>query len=477
MASDLLQLERFHRSRRQISYTATVRGLRFSTSFWYDSVDLFELESRYGESFLHSIYLHLVAFDLDRLVSLAPRKVDFGPLSGYVTEPFFELWRRIVHGVWAQWRYENDRPEDRGPSRVRGPEEPFGTDPGAVAPVSPEPVRVEPGEVASLAFCGGGKDSLVALRLLEEIGEPYESLVYSHSHYGGPEHQHRLVDELLAHCAPRRRHRVWIFDDFLSSPVVALEGERLGIGSLTAAETPASLFLALPLALAHGLTDLVLAHEKSADRGNLVWEATGEEVNHQWGKSLEAEELLAEYVREHLISNLEYYSLLKPVQDAVIFGALADYPDALAATHSCNERKPWCYRCAKCAYVWLSYFAYLPRETVESLCPVPVFDLEANQRWFRQLLGLEEHTPFECVGQIEESRLAFELCRRKGLSGRAIETYREAFPEGIDAESVAPLFEVAGNPHRIPQRLAAPALEALEAKAEAGRRYVARWLS
>jgi hypothetical protein len=35
----------------------------------------------------------------------------------------------------------------------------------------------------------------------------------------------------------------------------------------------------------------------SADAGNLLWERTGEQVNHQWGKSLGAELLLNSYIQ------------------------------------------------------------------------------------------------------------------------------------------------------------------------------------
>ena len=42
-----------------------------------------------------------------------------------------------------------------------------------------------------------------------------------------------------------------------------------------------------------------------------------------------------------------------------------------------------------------------------------LLELPENQLSFRQLLGLEAHTPFECVGGVPEARLAFELCCRK----------------------------------------------------------------
>ncbi len=178
----------------------------------------------------------------------------------------------------------------------------------------------------------------------------------------------------------------------------------------------------LTLKLSH---DEALAHERSADTGNLIWEQTGEEINHQWGKSYEAEKLLNSYIQSELIENTSYFSLLKPIYDVLIFNFLTDDIEAVAATHSCNIEKPWCKCCPKCAYVWLNYMAYLPTQVVDHIFQSNLFDEPENQFAFRQMMGLEKHTPFECIGQINEAKLAFELCRRKGLDGLAMRMFTQ----------------------------------------------------
>lgn len=407
-----LRIVDFSRSRHQLTFVCAFGELRFSTSLWYQDVDLEELERTYGAALLQRVYFHIVAFEINKLCSLAPETIDLGPFAAQHTREFEQLWREVFVKVWGQWRYENSRPSYSGPEFL-----------GAAHDVGAhEPVEIEPGPVDVLAFCGGGKDSLIATRFLERVDVPYASLAYSSSIYGQAAHQHQLIDGLLDRCKPVRRHRQWIFDDFLDAPVLDLE-PGLGVGTLTAAETPASIFASMPYALAHGYRYLCLAHEKSADRGNMHWAETGEEINHQWGKSTEAERLINAYLRKHLISNLQYFSILKPIHDALIFSMLADNLDAVPATHSCNVTKPWCKRCPKCAYVWLNYQAYLPSDVVDAMFGENLFDVPENQLWFRQMLGLESHTPFECIGEISESRLAFELCYRKGLRGRAIDTY------------------------------------------------------
>ncbi len=156
----------------------------------------------------------------------------------------------------------------------------------------------------------------------------------------------------------------------------------------------------------------------------MFWEKTGEDVNHQWGKSLEAEELLNNYVQENLVSNLTYFSILKPIYDVMIFNLLRQDLDAVKDTHSCNEAKPWCKKCPKCAYVWLNYMAWLPVELVDEIFDgTNLFDIEENQKTFMQLIGAADRLPFECIGQADESRLAFEMCHRKGLEGKAMDSY------------------------------------------------------
>ncbi len=118
--------------------------------------------------------------------------------------------------------------------------------------------------------------------------------------------------------------------------------------SLLAAETPALRVRRPPARARGGYRGLVVAHEHSANTGNLVWPATGEEVNHQ-GKGWEAERLLDEYVNTELLAGVRYFSVLQPIHDEVIFELLARDAELAPTTHSCNVQKPWCCACAKCA--------------------------------------------------------------------------------------------------------------------------------
>lgn len=453
-------LQAITRSKNQLTATFGIDDLTFNVSYWYGDVDFFALEAQYGQSYMDKLYFHIAAFEINKLVSLKAEKIDWGDYSQHHTAQFETLWQKIVHNVWAQWRYENNLPHYEGPTFTSQPSK-----------SCVQPVENTCGSVEILAFCGGGKDSLVSMKLLERAGLPYSSFVYSNSIYGAAQQQHDLSEGLLEQGVQFKRHFQWVYDSFADSPVVKLCPEY-NVESIVAAETPASIFGVLPIVLQHGYRYIVLAHERSANVGNVRWDVTGEDVNHQWGKSFEAECLINDYLHNELITNVSYFSLLQPIYDVLIFNLLRSDLTAVPYTHSCNLKKPWCCRCPKCAYVWLNYMAYLPADLVDSIFDANLFDLEENQLWYYQMLGLGTHTPFECIGQIAETRLAFELCRRKGLRGKAMDMYAEQFPQ-LDSDPILEKYlSIDFSQSGIPPAIAEAILPQLQEAATEARFYM-----
>ena len=438
----VIELMDVHRARDCIIATCALDDLRFHTTVWYEDLDLHELAREHGEQLVERLCVHVALFQLNTAASLRPDAIALGRYARYLTPELRDLWATVFRNVWAQWRWEHGLPDYHGPRFVD--------------PVQPSvrAVATKPGATELLAFCGGGKDSLVALRLLERAGLPFATLGYSHSIYGPAEPQHALLERVASHVGRARAERQWIFDDVLDSPVAKLRPE-LGVHSLLAAETPASVFAALPLALARGYRGLVVAHEHSANTGNLVWDATGEEVNHQWGKGWQAEQLLDHYVGAHLLAGVRYFSVLQPISDEVIFELLARDAPLAALTHSCNLAKPWCKACAKCAYVWLQFAAHLPAEVVHATFGESLIERADNARWFDELFGLAEHSPFECVGSPPEARLALELARRRGVTGPRLEAYaaRIAALPAVDARPYVQVHDEHGMPAHVAARV------------------------
>ncbi|HEY5935359.1 MAG TPA: hypothetical protein VIU61_12005 [Kofleriaceae bacterium] len=446
-----LRLLEIQRARDHVAVTCGLDDLRFHFAVWYQDLDLDALARQHGDELLDRLAFHIAMFQINAVCSLKPDVIELGPYARFATERFVEVWRIVFRNVWAQWRWEHDLPDYVGPQFV---------DPIA-APA--RPVHTPAGPVELLAFCGGGKDSLVALKLLERAKLPFATLGYAHSIYGNAAFQHALLDRLGNATARVRAERQWIVDDLMDTPVLGLRPE-LGVKSILAAETPASVFAALPLALARGYRGLVLAHETSANTGNLLWH--GEEVNHQWGKGWEAERLLDDYVQRELLADVRYFSVLQPVHDEVIFELLSRDAELAPLTHSCNLRKPWCGTCAKCAYVWLQMAAHLPAPIVAATFGTDVGEDPANERWFRELFGLAEHTPFECVGSAPESRLAL------GLLPRPLGPRLAAFAEqvgAIDIRALARPLVAINERHGMPDDVAAGVMPQLRDAAASAR--------
>lgn len=456
----VLRLLEVQRARECIVARCALDELRFQFTVWYEDLDLDQLAAHHGAELLDRIAFHVAMFQVNAVVSLRPDAIELGASARFATPAFVALWQTVFRQVWGQWRWEHQLPDYKGPRFVDVP--------ANVAPAHPH--SVERGAVEWLVFCGGGKDSLVALELLRRGGLPFATLGYSHSIYGTAAPQHALLERVAGATPRARAERQWIVDDFLDAPVVAL-APSLGVTSVLAAETPASVFAALPIALARGYRGLVVAHEHSANTGNLVWDATGEEVNHQWGKGWEAERLLDRYVQRELLAGVRYFSVLQPVHDEVIFELLARNAALVPTTHSCNVRKPWCGACAKCAYVWLQMAAHLPAEIVAKTF-VGLGDLgerPENLRWFRELLGLAEHSPFECAGSPPEARVALALLAAKRPLGRQM-TSLAVEVGAIDVPALArPLVQL-DERHGMPDEIAAVVMPQLRDAAAAAKR-------
>ena len=450
-----LRLLELRRARDHIGATCGLDDLRFHFTVWYEDVDLDALARAHGDELLDRLAFHVAMFQINAACSLRPDAIELGPWARFATARFVELWRTVFTRVWAQWRWEHDLRGYTGPAFVDAP--------GPAAPPA-RAVHTPAGDTPLLAFCGGGKDSLVALKLLERADLRFATLGYAHSIYGGAAHQLALLDRVAGASARVRAERQWVLDDFMDTPAAQLRPE-LGVRSLLAAETPASVFAALPLALARGYRGLVVAHESSANAPNLAWD--GEPVNHQWGKGWDAEQLLDRYVQGELLADVRYFSVLQPVHDEVIFELLARDAELAPLTHSCNVRKPWCGTCAKCAYVWLQMAAHLPPAVVAATFGADLGERPENEPHFRELLGLAAHTPFECVGSAGEARLALALLPRP-LGPRLARLAAEVGP--LDAARLARPFVEVGAAHGMPPEVAAGVMPQLERAAADARR-------
>jgi hypothetical protein len=111
---------------------------------------------------------------------------------------------------------------------------------------------------------------------------------------------------------------------------------------------------------------------------------------------------------------------------------------------------------------------------VQALFGEELLEVAENYGFFEDMVGLGEHTPFECIGQIEESRLALSLCVARGLAGpRGLELAGRVPP--LDVEGVIDTFaRVHADTARLPEHVASRVLPLMEEAAVRCRERIRR---
>ena len=147
---------------------------------------------------------------------------------------------------------------------------------------------------------------------------------------------------------------------------------------------------------------------------------TPEEVNHQYSKSLAFETAAARVIDSYL-PGFRYFSLLRPLSELAIAALFSELPEYLEVFRSCNtafRQSPdergaqWCLDCPKCRFVFLILAPFVERaELLRTFGGNPLAD-PAQRQGYAALLGLTDHLPWECVGEVEESLAALAWLSR-----------------------------------------------------------------
>jgi hypothetical protein len=284
------------------------------------------------------------------------------------------------------------------------------------AGAEPEPAVVLPTTGRTLVPIGGGKDSVVALEIVQRAGR--EALPFS-----------------VGRAAPIVRCvEVTGLDH-----AVALRALSPNIGELNASGalnghvpvTAVVSTIALMTAVLRGADTVAMANERSASEGNLVWD--GLDVNHQWSKGAAFERDLRELLAAEVATGLDYRSVLRPASELAIaraFSGLTRFHEHFTSCNTVFRLDParrnanWCGDCPKCRFVYLALAPFLEPERLVPIFGVDMLDDPAQYDGFADLAGLRDHKPFECVGEEAESLVAMRLIAdgidREGRPGRDV---------------------------------------------------------
>lgn len=378
---------------------------------------------------LHRLLLHVglaLVPRFSRLCDLERVRVEVEGLSPEGAAFFTHIFR----GGLGELRYRN------GLDVYREIELQGADSDGGEAP-DPGPLRD-----MALVFNGGGKDTAVAGETLKALGVPITWLCCGRNRAMGPLAEAAGVSEVLVVEEGANRRRMQKLRRYRG---------HVPFNHLLA-------FLGLLTAYLTRTRYVVAANERSASFGNLIHE--GFEVNHQYTKSFDFEWRFQRYVREHLLGEISYFSLLRPLYEVQIAKIFTGFPEYFSGFMSCNHgvrSGRWCASCPKCGFLFVMLSAFLDPPQVREIFVGDPLRSESLRRWVGVLTAAPER-PFDCVGTLEEVRLALALAADRGL-GDVIAKEGWAMPSAAEAEQlVASHLGPVDREHAIPAPLSGPAL-------------------
>jgi UDP-N-acetyl-alpha-D-muramoyl-L-alanyl-L-glutamate epimerase len=180
--------------------------------------------------------------------------------------------------------------------------------------------------------------------------------------------------------------------------------------------------LAAVAAIATGRGGVAMSNEHSASSPNMRWH--DRDVNHQWSKSFEAEELLARAISEVAGDDFVFASYLRDRSEIFVAAVFSQLPEYHPVFRSCNRAfsqasdqraSTWCGECDKCLFINLVLAPFLSRDALREIFSGEPLSDPARAEQLRTLVGLgTQHKPFECVGDPDESAAALQRLNASG---------------------------------------------------------------
>lgn len=164
-------------------------------------------------------------------------------------------------------------------------------------------------------------------------------------------------------------------------------------------------FSSLLAAYINKIPFVALSNESSANEATVHNSA----INHQYSKSEEFERDFIEYEASFIQSKVKYFSFLRPFTElkiAEIFSRLKGYHEIFKSCNVGSFQDRWCGSCAKCLFVYIILSPFLSAEDLEKIFGNNLFENETLIKTLSELCGMSETKPFECVGSVNEVRLA-----------------------------------------------------------------------
>lgn len=276
--------------------------------------------------------------------------------------------------------------------------------------VEAEPISYQ--KTGILALQSGGKDSLLTASLLKK-----QNLDFTAWYLSNGEFHPEVIDKLGVDVLVSKR-----ILDRSALESAARDGALNGHVPITYIVQSLALIQAILLGKNEILVSI--AHEGEEPHhqiGDLM-------VTHQWSKTWQAELDFAEYVHRYVSADIKIGSPLRKyselrVAELFVESAWSEFGSEFSSCNTLNYSQGadnrnlmWCSECPKCANSYLLFAPFLPSDDLKPIFGgVDLFTKPELVHTFMGLLGVNDVSkPFECIGEIDELRLAYHMAIAKG---------------------------------------------------------------
>ena len=167
-------------------------------------------------------------------------------------------------------------------------------------------------------------------------------------------------------------------------------------------------FYSLLVSAVSGHRHIALSNESSANEPTVA----GTDVNHQYSKSFAFESDFRDYVKEFISADFNYFSFLRPLNELQIARLFAEHVKYYPVFKSCNAGSKtdiWCCNCPKCLFAFTILSPFIPMIELVHIFGQNLFELPQMLRYLKELTGIDDVKPFECVGTIDEVNVALHM--------------------------------------------------------------------
>ena len=263
--------------------------------------------------------------------------------------------------------------------------------------------------VRGLVALGGGKDSLTTIALCQEKNEDFDTFTMG---------DFPFLEAQINQIHKARSSQHLSVQRTLDPQLKTLNTEGATNGHIPISSILA--FVSTVVGILRGQKNLIFSNESSANEPTVP----GTNINHQYSKTLEFEQDFDRYVTCFIHPEIHYFSYLRKYREIEIAEIFAqkcweNFGDKFM---SCNrnfkqeaslKKSSWCGDCPKCAFVFTLFMPFVPREELINLFGKNLLTDPALENTFKSLLGETPTKPFECVGEVEEVRQAFEMAQKE----------------------------------------------------------------